>query len=157
MNLPDSLSFDTWHMIVNCFACGGPSSPVTVYSGTGMSLSIHNSCNAPTAFSCRLPLYGDVMSDTSSISTVSGSDVDVIPCAFNLLRRHFAASCFASFLERPLPMASKNSHINGKHYLSWITQACFTINMAPDFRPVTYSVLIYQISFTFCCTCCIWS
>ena len=23
------------------------------------------------------------------------------------------------------------------------------MNMAPDFRPVTYSVLIYQISFTF--------
>lgn len=136
-------------MIVNCFACGGPSSPVTVYSGTCMSLSIHNSCNAPTAFSCSMPLYGDVMSDTSNTSTVSGSDGDVIPCAFNLLRRHLAASCFASFFERPLPIASKNSHINAKHYLSWMTQVCFTMNMAPDFRPVTYSVLIYQIGFTF--------
>lgn len=138
-------------MIVNCFACGGPSSPVTLYSGTGMSLSIHNSCKAPTAFSCSMPLYGDVISDTSNISTVSGSDTDVIPRAFNLLRRHLAASCFASFFERPLPMASKNSHINAKRYLSWMTQVRFIMNMAPDFRPVTYSVLIYQISFTFCC------
>lgn len=120
MNLPDSLSFDTWHMIVNCFACAGPSSPVTVYSGTCMSFVVHNSCKAPTAFSCSMPLYGDVMSDTSSIPTVSGSAADVTSCVFNLLRRHLAASCFASFFDRPLPMASKNSHINAKHYLSWI-------------------------------------
>jgi hypothetical protein len=31
-----------------------------------------------------------------------------------------AASCFASFFDRPLPTASKNSHINAKHYLNWI-------------------------------------
>jgi hypothetical protein len=124
-------------MIVNFFACAGPSSPVTVYSGIGISLSIHNSCNAPTAFSCSLPLYGDVTSDTSNTPAVSGSDADAFPCAFNLPRRQLAASCLASFFERPLPMASKNSHINAKHYLSWMTQVCFTTNMAPDFRPVT--------------------
>jgi hypothetical protein len=77
------------------------------------------------------------MSDTSTTPTVSGSNDDAVSSAFNLLRRHLAASCFASFLERPLPIASKNSHMNTQHYLSWMTWVRFTMNMAPGFRPVT--------------------
>ena len=84
-----------------------------------------------------MPLYGDVMSDTFITTPVSGSDADVIPGAFNLFSIHLAASCLASFLDRPLPIASKNSDVNAKHYLSWMTHVYFNINMASHFRPVT--------------------
>jgi len=119
MNPPDSSSLDTWHKTVNCFAWGGPSSPITLYSGTCMSCVMHNSCNEPTAFSCSTPLYGDATSDISIISSGLESGDDV-PSSFNFFRIHLAASCFASFFERPLPVAGKNSYINVKHYSCWV-------------------------------------
>lgn len=117
MNEPDSTSLDTWHMIVNCFAWGGPSSPITLYSGIWISCVMHSSCNAPTALSCSMSLYGEGMSGICITSSGPGSCVDEFSSWFSLFRIHVAASCLASFLERPLPTAGKYSHINVKHYL----------------------------------------